>query len=61
MKAYFGKAERIGIRATFKVMPTMYNTWGGMYFGGGGAGLTVSGNAIWQWEAAGGVTIKFGT
>ncbi len=61
VKAYFGKAERIGIRATFKVMPTMYNTWGGMYLGTGGAGLTVSGNAIWQWEAAGGVTIKFGT
>ncbi len=59
-KAYFGKAEKIGIRASFKVMPTFYNTWGGMYFGSGGAGLTVSGNAIWQWEAAAGLTIKFG-
>ena len=60
LKSYFGKAE-IGIRASFKVMPTFYNTWGGMYFGSGGAGLTFSGNAIWQWEAAAGLTIKFGT
>ncbi len=61
IKSYFGKAEKIGIRATFKVMPTLYNTWGGMYFGSGGGGLTISGNAIWQWEAAAGLTIKFGT
>lgn len=61
IKSYFGEAEKIGIRATFKVMPTLYNTWGGMYFGSGGSGLTVSGNAIWQWEAAAGLTIKFGT
>ena len=61
IKSYFGENEKIGIRATFKVMPTLYNTWGGMYFGTGGAGLTVSGNAIWQWEAAAGLTVKFGT
>ena len=61
VKSYFGEAEKIGIRATFKVMPTLYDAWGGMYFGGGGAGLTVSGNAIWQWEAAIGLTVKFGT
>lgn len=61
LKAYFGKAEKIGIRATFKVMPTMYNTGAGLWFGSGGGGVTVTGNAIWQWEAAGGVTIKFGT
>jgi len=60
VKSYFGKVEKIGIRASFKVMPTFYDTWGGMYFGSGGAGLTVSGNAIWQWEAAAGLTIKFG-
>jgi len=61
VKSYFGKAEKIGIRATFKVLPTLYNTWGGMYFGSGGGGLTVSGNAIWQWEAAVGLTVKFGS
>ena len=60
VKSYFGKAEKVGIRASFKVLPTFYNTWGGMYFGGGGAGLTISGNAIWQWEAAIGLTVKFG-
>ena len=60
IKSYFGKAEKIGIRASFKVMPTFYNTWGGMYLGSGGAGLTFSGNAIWQWEAAAGLTVKFG-
>ncbi len=61
VKSYFGKAEKIGIRASFKVLPTFYNTWGGMYFGSGGAGMTVSGNAIWQWEAAIGLTVKFGS
>lgn len=60
VKSYFGKAEKVGIRASFKVLPTFYNTWGGMYFGSGGAGMTVSGNAIWQWEAAIGLTVKFG-
>ena len=60
-KAYFGEAEKIGLRATFKVMPTMYNSWSGIYVGSGGGGVSVSGNAIWQWEAAGGITIKFGT
>jgi hypothetical protein len=60
IKSYFGKTEKIGIRASFKVMPTFYNTWGGMYLGTGGAGLTFSGNAIWQWEAAAGLSVKFG-
>jgi hypothetical protein len=60
-KTYFGQSEKIGLRATFKVLPTLYNTWGGLYFGSGGGGVSVSGNAIWQWEAAGGVTIKFGS
>ena len=61
IKSYFGEAEKIGIRATFKVMPTFYNTWGGMYLGSGGSGVTFSGDAIWQWEVAGGLTVKFGT
>ena len=61
VKAYFGEAERFGLKATFKVLPTLYNTWGGIYVGSGGGGVSVSGNAIWQWEAAAGLTIKFGT
>lgn len=59
-KAYFGKTEKFGIRASFKVMPTLYNTGAGLWFGSGGAGVSINGNAIWQWEAAGGMTIKFG-
>ena len=61
LKAYFGEAEKIGIRASFKVMPTLYNTGAGLWFGSGGGGATVYGEAIWQWEVAGGLTVKFGT
>jgi hypothetical protein len=61
LKAYFGKAERIGIRATFKVMPTLYNTGAGLWFGTGGGGATITGNAIWQYEGAIGLTVKFGS
>ena len=60
VKSYFGEAEKIGIRASFKVMPTLYNTSGGLWFGGGGSGVAVSGNALWQWEAAIGLTVKLG-
>jgi len=59
-KTYFGEAEKIGLRASFKTMPTLYNTGGGVWFGAGGASLGVTGNAIWQWEAAAGLTVKFG-
>jgi Outer membrane protein beta-barrel domain len=59
-KAYFGKAEKIGIRASIKTLPTLYNTGGGVWFGTGGASVGVTGNAIWQWEAAAGLTVKFG-
>ena len=59
-KAYFGKAEKIGLRATMKVMPTLYNTGGGVWFGSGGASVGLTGDAIWQWEAAAGLTVKFG-
>ena len=59
-KAYFGKAEKIGIRASIKTLPTLYNAGGGVWFGTGGASVGVTGNAIWQWEAAAGLTVKFG-
>ncbi len=59
-KAYFGEAQKIGLRASIKTFPTLYNTEGGLWFGGGGASVGVSGNAIWQWEAAAGLTVKFG-
>lgn len=59
-KSYFGKSEKIGLRASIKVLPTLYNTSGGVWFGTGGASVGVSGNAIWQWEAAVGLTVKLG-
>jgi len=59
-KAYFGEAQRFGLRGSFKVLPTLYNTGGGVWFGTGGASLGITGNAIWQWEAAIGLTVKLG-
>ncbi len=60
-KAYFGKSEKIGIRASIKTFPTFYNTSGGLWFGTGGASVGFTGNAIWQWEGAAGLTVKFGS
>ena len=60
VKSYFGEAEKIGLRASFKVIPTFYNTSGGLWFGGGGGGVSFTGNALWQWEAAIGLTVKLG-
>ena len=59
-KAYFGKSEKIGLRASIKTFPTLYNTGGGVWFGSGGASVGLTGDAIWQWEAAAGLTVKFG-
>ena len=59
-KAYFGESEKIGLRASIKTFPTMYDTEGGVWFGTGGASLGFSGSALWQWEAAAGLTVKFG-
>jgi hypothetical protein len=61
IKSYFGDGDKIGLRASFKVMPTLYNTSGGLWFGSGGSGVAVSGNALWQYEAAIGLTVKLGT
>ena len=59
-KAYVGQARRVGIRGSFRVFSTLYDAGGGFYFGTGGASLGVGGSAIWQYEAAGGVTVKLG-
>ncbi len=59
-KTYFGQAEKIGLRASFKVLPTLYDTGAGLWFGSGGASIGVTGSAVWQWEAAAGLTVKFG-
>ncbi len=59
-KAYFGEAQKVGIRASFKVISTLYDSGGGVFFGPGGVQLGVSGSGIWQYEAAGGLTVRFG-
>jgi len=59
-KSYFGQAEKIGLRASIKVLPTLYDSDAGVWLGTGGASLGLSGSALWQWEAAGGLTVKFG-
>lgn len=60
LKAYFGEAQKFGLRATFRTLPTLYDAGAGIWFGTGGAGLSVGGSAIWQWEAAVGATLRFG-
>jgi hypothetical protein len=60
-KKYFGQNEKIGVRASFKVMPTLYDSGAGLWFGTGGASLGITGYAIWQFEAAAGLTVKFGS
>ena len=60
LKAYFGQAQKIGLRASFKVMPTIYDSAAGIWFGSGGASVSVGGYAIWQFEAAAGLTVRFG-
>ena len=60
MKAFFGEAERFGLRGSFKVLPTFYGSSGGVWLGGGGASLGITGYGIWQWEAAIGLTVKLG-
>jgi hypothetical protein len=59
-KAYFGEAKKIGLRGSFKVISTLYDAGGGVFFGPGGASVGVSGSGIWQYEVAGGLTVKFG-
>jgi len=59
-KAYFGAAQKVGLRASFKFISSLFDSGGGMFFGPGGVQLGVSGSGIWQYEAAGGLTVRFG-
>ncbi|MCB1182806.1 hypothetical protein KDM41_05185 [bacterium] len=59
-KAYFGEAKKVGLRGQFKVYSTIFDAGGGVWFGPGGVDIGVSGSGIWQFEAAGGLTVKFG-
>lgn len=59
-KAYFGQAQKVGLRGSFKVLSTLYDAGAGIFFGPGGVDLGISGSGIWQYEAAGGLTVRFG-
>jgi len=59
-KVFLGETQRIALRGQLRLFSTLYNTGGGLWFGSGGGGVTVTGNAIWTWEIAGGVTIRLG-
>lgn len=59
-KADMGPDQRVGLRGQFRIMPTIYNASGGLWFGTGGGGVAVSGSAVWQYEVSGGVVIKLG-
>lgn len=59
-KAYFGQAQRFGIRGSFKFLTTFFDSGGGVFFGPGGVSLGISGSGIWQYEAAGGLIVRFG-
>lgn len=54
-KTYFGQNQKVGLRVQFRVLPTFYNTFATI----GTGGVGVSGNAIWQWEIGGGLSVKF--
>ena len=60
IKADMGPDQRVGFGAQFRVLPTLYNTGAGLWFGSGGASLSVGGSAIWQYEVAAGLTVKLG-
>lgn len=59
-KAYFGQSKKVGIKGSFKVISSLFDSGGGVFFGPGGVQLGISGSGIWQYEAAGGLTIRFG-
>jgi hypothetical protein len=59
-KAFFGRNERIGVRGSFRTLSTLYDTGSSFWFGSGGGGVSFGGRGVWQWEVAGGVTIRLG-
>ncbi len=60
-KTFFGEAQKVGLRGSFKVTSSLFDSSGGVYFGTGGLGLGISGYGIWQYEVAGGLVVKFGS
>jgi hypothetical protein len=60
VKVWLGEAEKVGLRLQFRTLPTLYNSSGGIWVGGGGAAVSISGNAVWQFDVSAGVTVKLG-
>lgn len=59
-KAYLGQSHRFALKGSFKFLTTFFSSGGGVWFGPGGVTLGVSGSGIWQYEAAGGLVVRFG-
>jgi len=60
LKVWLGEAEKVGLRLQFRALPTLFNSSTGIWVGGGGGGVSVSGNAVWQFDVSAGVAIKLG-
>jgi len=60
LKTFFGDAKRVGIRAQFRILSTLYNTGAGFWIGSGGGTVSFGGSAVWQYEVSGGLVVRFG-
>ena len=59
-KVWLGEAEKVGLRVQLRTMPALYNSSTGIWFGTGGSSVSISGNAIWQWDVTAGLSVKLG-
>jgi hypothetical protein len=60
VKVWLGEAERVGLRLQFRTLPSLYNSSTGIWVGGGGGSISVSGSAVWQFDVSAGLAVKFG-
>ena len=60
VKVWLGEAEKVGLRLQFRTLPSLYNSSTGIWVGGGGGGVSISGNAIWQFDVSAGLPVKLG-
>ena len=60
VKVWLGEAEKVGLRLQFRTLPSLYNSSTGIWVGGGGGGVSISGNAVWQFDVSAGLTVKLG-
>lgn len=50
-------SERIGLRFHGRIFASLLDSGAGLWIGPGGAGLTIGGSALWQWDLGGGLII----